>query len=498
MARSKVEGAVFGVAVGALCLAAGAAMLSFGDITQDDAFISFRYAENLAAGNGLVYNVGERVEGFTNLLWTLFVAAAIKLGIAAPAAGRGLGIASAVAAVAVTALLARRYAHAYLGIVAAAMLAVNGNFLVEGAQGLETPFFVLIVTLAAWRAAEEYVAPRRRPLSALLLIVAFLTRPDGALVAVAAFPFYLATARANRRRLAVWLGSLAIAAVVYEGWRLIYYGAWLPNTCYVRIAFALASLKFGLRYTGLFLWRFTPLLLLLPLAARRRRVFYPAAALILLFLVYVTAVGGDMKPTDRFYQPIVPLLLVAAAAAAYDLARAATWVARGVWAALAVALVATSLFQNFAGFPLAKDYRLPHDLHVAAGKWLADNAPPEATLATTAAGIIPYYSGLPTIDMCGLTDRHIARHGVCTFTLPGHGLSAAEYVLDRKPDYVLIYELVFAPEPPSYETVVSHTQWPATRDLVTSPRFREEYVMSHAEIAPGEYFVYFLRAEGSR
>ena len=48
----------------------------------DDSFISFRYAEHLARGHGLVYNVGERVEGYTNLLWTLLVAAALRLGIA--------------------------------------------------------------------------------------------------------------------------------------------------------------------------------------------------------------------------------------------------------------------------------------------------------------------------------------------------------------------------------------------------------------------------------
>jgi hypothetical protein len=46
----------------------------------DDAFISFRYADNLVRGHGLVFNLGERVEGFTNLAWTLW--AALGLGSA--------------------------------------------------------------------------------------------------------------------------------------------------------------------------------------------------------------------------------------------------------------------------------------------------------------------------------------------------------------------------------------------------------------------------------
>ena len=53
------------------CLGLLGVQLSYGLCPQDDAFISFRYAENFAQGNGLVYNVGERVEGFTNLSWTV-------------------------------------------------------------------------------------------------------------------------------------------------------------------------------------------------------------------------------------------------------------------------------------------------------------------------------------------------------------------------------------------------------------------------------------------
>ena len=47
---------------------------------SDDAFISFRYARNLHDGLGLVFNAGEYVEGYTNLLWTLAMAAVLHLG----------------------------------------------------------------------------------------------------------------------------------------------------------------------------------------------------------------------------------------------------------------------------------------------------------------------------------------------------------------------------------------------------------------------------------
>src|SRR5262245_5079445 len=47
----------------------------------DDAFISFRYARNFSAGAGLVFNPGfERVEGYSNFLWVLILAAGNRLG----------------------------------------------------------------------------------------------------------------------------------------------------------------------------------------------------------------------------------------------------------------------------------------------------------------------------------------------------------------------------------------------------------------------------------
>jgi hypothetical protein len=55
-------------------------MLGLGVCVQEDAFISFRYASNLIQGHGLVYNVGERVEGYTNFLWTLILAGGMALG----------------------------------------------------------------------------------------------------------------------------------------------------------------------------------------------------------------------------------------------------------------------------------------------------------------------------------------------------------------------------------------------------------------------------------
>lgn len=65
----------------------------------DDAYISFRYAENLAAGHGLVFNPGERVEGWTSFLWVVILGLLSLVGLPLPRAAAALGSACGVATI---------------------------------------------------------------------------------------------------------------------------------------------------------------------------------------------------------------------------------------------------------------------------------------------------------------------------------------------------------------------------------------------------------------
>ena len=95
------------------------ANLYSGPMLNDDAFISFRYAANLADGQGLVFNQGERVEGFTNFLWVLILAAVRRLGGDIPTAAHLLGLALGGATIMLAAAWPRRLAAAVLGGVGA-------------------------------------------------------------------------------------------------------------------------------------------------------------------------------------------------------------------------------------------------------------------------------------------------------------------------------------------------------------------------------------------
>ena len=154
-----------------------AARLIPGPRTIDDAFITFRYARSLLAGNGFVYNAGERVLGTTTPLYTLLMAGLASLigGINAPFPTLAL-LVNALADAGTCLLLwqlGKRINAERVGIAAALIWAVAPFSVTFAIGGLETSVYVLLLTAAVW----TYVT-RRHTLSALCAALALLTRPD--------------------------------------------------------------------------------------------------------------------------------------------------------------------------------------------------------------------------------------------------------------------------------------------------------------------------------
>ena len=112
----------------------------------DDAFISFRYSRHLVDGLGLVWNPGERVEGYTNFLWVLMVAAGMVAGIAPEILTPFLGTLSALTVLALLAYLAARRQGWTSPLIwlAPGALALSRSYVVWSGSGLETHFFCLL------------------------------------------------------------------------------------------------------------------------------------------------------------------------------------------------------------------------------------------------------------------------------------------------------------------------------------------------------------------
>ncbi len=424
----------------------------------DDAYISYRYARNLASGDGLVFNPGERVEGYSNLLYVLLLApiVAVARDAAILPAAIVLNAGCAVAALVLFHRRLRQRDGSRGALLALALFAAWPALWLWTASGMETPL-ILLLQVALWReVTRDDPAPRARALVAVIVLLV-LARADGFVGAGIAVAF-LAT-RGDRRLRAAGL-ALVVTMAALIAFRLAYYGHPLPNTYYAKVSgppmervvdAGAQLLDLSLR-AGLL-----PFIVVLAVAAiqcaRRRQLWFEpwfAAA----WVGYWIYVGGDVF-AERFLLVLVPL----------GAAVIARWDAEGRRGLAAAAFSAALAFQLA---PLAIDRRFryggpKYDRWVELGRLLGRPEHRGRTLATDAAGKVPYYSRLATIDMLGLTDEHIGHQEAAAFRV-GHGKHDAEYVLARRPDLIATWideglDLRWGLDRARYETAGYRPRW---------------------------------------
>lgn len=226
----------------------------FGDWLIDDAGITFAYARNLAAGHGLVAQPGvPAVEGFSNPAWTLLLSFFFALGLFDPVLTPKLLASALVCATFWVLLRPAREAAEGRGwlVLAPALLAVSTPFVAWTTSGLENPLVALLGALLAAHAVAAAERGADAPLMAAGACAALLalTRPD-AIVLSAGVPLGLAVALgAGRGSVRDGLAGLARFGIGfaplyggYLGFRLAYYGEWVPNTYFAKEKPALTNL----------------------------------------------------------------------------------------------------------------------------------------------------------------------------------------------------------------------------------------------------------------
>lgn len=473
----------------------------------DDAYISYRYAKHLVEGVGLVYNPGEPVEGYTNLLWVLLVAIGIGLGAPPEPVTAILGLLATVG----TALLVTRHAriltgHPLAGALAGVITAIAFPTAVWATAGLETPLFTFLVVLGAIALGGSLgTGTRATWIGAIALGLAGWTRPEGwGLLLVAIGWRLLRPGREGRRGGVLPLvAALVVVGGARIGVRLALHDAWLPNTFHAKVGFQEAPdrlLARGLAYVGRFLvdLRGLPLLAGLALLGRPRPGPGMGLAIATALVLAVLAVGGDGLTAFRFLVPGVPFLAIAVAVGVTGIARRLDGrTGRATVAAVVTVTLGLALLPHLGGRPLRAVRAETREVHAWAtmGRWIAANTPRDATLAVLVAGAMPYHAERRTIDLLGLTDPVIGRTPVID---PGTGQAGHErantaYVLDRAPDLVVIGEYGL------HETVnlarpALRFYYRAERELVESPRFTGRYQLQAASTDQG-FFHYFSRID---
>ncbi len=386
---------------------------------SDDAFISFRYAKNWSEGHGLVYNVGESVEGYTNLLWTVWIGLGMSMGLQP----EWFAHLSSLGAYSLMLALLLRFHHKGASL---PLVVVAGMYHIRSfaTSGLETQLFLTSIVLFIWALKE-----RRWKVLWTAMTVGLLTRPEGGLLWLAVLPVLWLY---GRRQVALYTGLLGLGVLGgLEVWRLMTYGEWLPNTYYAKAQSA--QWAQGWLYVRLFfqMYWFVPFGWLAGVALFQRGAQrnphreWVAFSLLFstLYALHVLRVGGDFMMA-RFALPwAVPLVMLLG-----------TWVQErffGGWKSLAVLVLTggvsltaiapsglTSIDKGAFGIQgiteeshwYTEEWRLKAQQAGQSIEPLLKDTDIQVVIYGAQA-MFAYYANLPYAleGMTGLTDRELAR-----------------------------------------------------------------------------------------
>jgi arabinofuranosyltransferase len=479
------------------------------DFLQDDAYITFRYIKNFIAGNGLVFNIGERVEGYTTFLWTVLLALPMKLGLDVLSLSRTLGIAFSLGSIALLWPVSRQMGAetrpVAFRLIAPLLLASCGAFAYWTVSGMETAMFSFLAVLGVAVYLRERNREVRFPMTPVVYVALSLTRPEGMfLFGLLGLHRLLETALGPReerwprvRQLVVWTLWYAVPIGCFTLWRLSYYGHFFPNTYYAKAGFSSEYLAAGwdyfLAYARNYLlggWLLAVPVAVLLWRKRTTEVLY-VIGLVLAYCGYIISVGGDVLHAHRFFLAIAPfmyLLVQESLAALHAMVRGPQTLARLAVYGVALALAYTTYTTPLAQLQdvEAKEKGLVEHMSML-GRWIKGNSPPGAVMAASTIGAISYYGEIPVIDMLGLTDSTIAHRperieGIkSVWRERKYNVS---YVLSRNPHWI------------SFSTGIKPSAF-AERALFTRAEFRRWYYPYYFELVPGGGYVDVLykRAE---
>lgn len=471
-----------------LVLAAGHLALYLEAGPVDDDFICYRYARNLAEGQGLVYQPGVRIEGFTNPLWVLLHAGGQRFGLDPVGLTRWLALLAALAGVWIAAGVERRLSASPDAIPLAPFgLALSPALAFHGAAGLGTTLLGTLILgwFGSWLVADE----RGRPpiLAAILLACACLLRQEALLFAL---PF------AVRVKQRVW-GRLPLFA--FASWtllRVLYYGELLPQTFFVKRLPLARDLSLGWHYLVIStLTAGAGVYVAASLAAikcvRVSTGLVGAACLgLVLHVVYVVAVGGDYLALARFYVPGLPLAITLAAVALSHRP-----LARGLLGLFTLALLWTHLPPGMLGkrYEQSRPYlKLLHEFQeqrwTQLGEFFAQAAPASSVVCLAPIGAFGWESRLEIVDVLGLVTPGIAAaEPDLSISMKGHQRYDAGVLMDAAPDYLIPGNGVRDPRTGR----MSFNPW--ERDLAEEPRFLRHYIQHVVPIPGGEPLDVWIR-----
>jgi len=448
------------VLVAALSVAfLAATILRARGVAFDDAYITCRYAKNLATGHGLAWNPGQApVEGYTNFLLVVALAPCIRAGLDPLACVR---VASAVAAAVVAWLVARDVVgdrrDPWTALFCAGIFLLAGTTARVCTLGLETVLYAAALygcfrlALRAADAESNRDSIRMSAAFGAATAIASLLRPEAPLLAAAwAIAAFRERGRGAWPRVAAAAAAAVAVLAPYAAWKLAYFGDVVPNSARVKMGDVglWSSAGIGSIVNAFAAWSAVVVAAALSLGAptvdpspRGRRARAIALAFVVVCLAFVARVDTLMDVASRFLYPASAFLFLLAGPALVAAYRAISRTPAAVASALALLLACAfadggpGAILRETGGALRRERSpgitsLMQREDVAARALATFPGVDRISIAFCDAGAIPYFTGATFIDTGGLNDAAVATARTTA--------DAARSVFARKPTLLLL------------------------------------------------------------
>lgn len=328
---------------------------------QDDAYTSFRYAKNFAEGNGLVFNKGERVEGYTNFLWVMILGGEKYIDDTfvhnhdqehgqdqeyeqIERTAQFISIFFSVVVLILSYYLARILFKRDTGqktfienlvdettsLVPVFLLAFSTPLVYWGVSAMETTLFVSLVLLSIILYLKNPVKKNPNFWLVFVSVLNSLLRPEGLIVFILILThkifynyyingekkFFLKMRAEIDRTMLKEILFYSVPMSAYICFRIIYYGYPLPNTFYAKAEFSFEFIIRGFNYFSDFAGAYLlyGFVLIFPLILfRNKKNLIETSFLfwvVLCWTIINIIIGGDVLPIHRFFLPIMPLTFI--------------------------------------------------------------------------------------------------------------------------------------------------------------------------------------------
>jgi arabinofuranosyltransferase len=443
-------------------------------VPLDDAWIHFRFAENLATGHGFSYNQDVPAPGSTSPLWVLLLTLLYPFTHEFLITAKVLGVLFEILTCYLLYLLAlRMISNRLLACAAALLTALVGRMTWGTLSGMEVTLFAFLSLGGIYLYAQSEGNPRRRIVVSLILGLATQARPEGYLL----FGLFLMDqviegvfrSREGRKASARLIGNLSLEILLYLLVSLPYVlfslettGRPLPATYYAKRGLGIVTMTQSWEYlkeviTLLFAKDNTLLTWLLPFGLIRffRKEGIGRGRLLGIWFLGFFLVSAKVTPNlsnmGRYILPLAPIFALLGVLGGIEIA---SWLRKikldftlpkfgiSFWTALSLIL---ALWQGGVSQSFWKPLYIANvdninKMQVEMGKWARENLPPSSLIALNDVGAIIYFSHLKCLDTVGLVSPELLPYLRRYALLPGgYRRGIWQFLKERRPDYLVIF-----------------------------------------------------------